>query len=46
LFLFFWAFTNYPIIKLFSGKGREIGWLTYVLAVALAAYFVCVPSRM
>ncbi len=34
------GFISYPIIKLLSGKGREIGWLTYVLAVVLIAYFV------
>jgi adenine/guanine/hypoxanthine permease len=37
---------SYPIIKLFSGKGREVGWLTYVLAVVLAAYFLVLRSRM
>jgi AGZA family xanthine/uracil permease-like MFS transporter len=34
------GFIGYPVIKLFSGKGREIGWLTYVLAVVLVIYFV------
>ena len=37
---------SYPIIKLFSGKGRDVGWLTYALAVVLVAYFVFVRSRM
>jgi AGZA family xanthine/uracil permease-like MFS transporter len=37
---------SYPIIKLFSGKGREVVWLTYALAVVLVAYFVFVRSRM
>jgi AGZA family xanthine/uracil permease-like MFS transporter len=37
---------SYPVIKLFSGKGQETGWLTYVLAVVLVAYFVLVRSRM
>jgi AGZA family xanthine/uracil permease-like MFS transporter len=40
------GFIGYPIIKLFSGKGRELGWLTYVLAVVLVAYFVFVRSGM
>ena len=40
------GFINYPIIKLFSGKGKEVGWLTYALAVILVAYFVFVRSRM
>jgi xanthine/uracil/vitamin C permease (AzgA family) len=33
-------------IKAFSGRGREISWLTYVLAIALVLYFVFVRSRM
>ena len=37
---------SYPIIKLFSGKGREVVWLTYALAVVLVAYFIFVRSRM
>jgi AGZA family xanthine/uracil permease-like MFS transporter len=40
------GFISYPIIKLFSGKGRQIGWLTYVLAVVVVSYFVFVRSRM
>ncbi|HOX59148.1 MAG TPA: NCS2 family permease [Candidatus Paceibacterota bacterium] len=40
------GFISYPIIKLFSGKGREIGWLTYALAAALVAYFLFVRSRI
>src|ERR1017187_4120182 len=27
------GFISYPIIKLFSGRGREAGWLTYILPV-------------
>lgn len=27
------AFISYPIIKLLSGKGKQVHWLTYVLAV-------------
>ena len=40
------GFISYPIIKLFSGRGRDVGWLTYVLAVVLVAYFVFVRSGM
>ncbi len=40
------GFISYPIIKLFSGRGREVGWLAYVLAVVLVAYFIFVRSRM
>jgi len=35
-----------PIIKLCSGRGRNIGWLTYVLAAALFAYFIFIRGRM
>lgn len=37
---------SYPIIKLFSGRGRGLSWLNYVLAVALLAYFVFVRGRL
>ena len=40
------GFISYPIIKGFSGRGREINWLTYVLAIVLVLYFVFVRSRM
>ncbi len=40
------GFISYPIIKLGSGRGREIGWLTYVLAVILVVYFVFVRSKI
>jgi AGZA family xanthine/uracil permease-like MFS transporter len=35
-----------PVIKLCSGRGRKIGWLTYVLAAVLLAYFIFIRSRM
>jgi AGZA family xanthine/uracil permease-like MFS transporter len=37
---------SYPVIKLFSGKARTVGWLTYVLALVLIAYFVFIRGRM
>jgi len=40
------GFISYPIIKLFSGRGREAGWLTYLLAVVLVLYFIFVRSKM
>jgi len=40
------GFISYPIIKLFSGRGREAGWLTYLLALVLVAYFIFVRSTM
>ncbi len=39
------GFISYPLVKFFSGRGREAGWLTYVLAVVLIAYFVFVRSK-
>jgi adenine/guanine/hypoxanthine permease len=40
------GFISYPIIKLLSGRGRETGWLTYVLAAVLIFYFVFVRSEI
>jgi len=40
------GFISHPIIKAFSGRAREISWLTYLLAVVLVLYFVFVRSRM
>jgi AGZA family xanthine/uracil permease-like MFS transporter len=40
------GFISYPVIKLLSGRGREVRWLMYVLAVALALYFVFVRTRI
>lgn len=40
------GFIAYPIVKFFSGRGREVQWLTYVLAIALVAYFIFVRARM
>ncbi len=40
------GFVSYPIIKLLSGRGKEAGWLAYVLAILLALYFVFVRSRL
>jgi len=33
------GFISYPVVKLISGKGREVHWLVYVLAVLFAARF-------
>ena len=40
------GFISYAIIKAFSGRSREINWLTYVLAIVLVFYFVFVRSRI
>ena len=34
------GFISYAIIKAFSGRGREIGWLIDSLAIVLVIYFV------
>jgi AGZA family xanthine/uracil permease-like MFS transporter len=38
------GFIAYPIVKLFSGQGRDVKWLMYVMAAVLVAYFVLVRS--
>jgi AGZA family xanthine/uracil permease-like MFS transporter len=40
------GFISYPIIKLFSGKGREVSLLMYGLAIILIAYFIFVRSKI
>ena len=40
------GFISYPIVKFFSGRRREVRWLTYVLAIALVAYFIFVRAKM
>jgi len=40
------GFISYAIIKAFSGRAREISWLTYTLAIVLMLYFLFVRSRM
>ncbi|MDB6110453.1 MAG: family permease, partial [Pedosphaera sp.] len=40
------GFISYPIIKLFSGRGKEVRWLTYLLAIVLIAYFIFVRGSM
>ncbi len=36
---------SYPLIKLVSGRGREVPWLMYVIGAALAAYLLVVRTR-
>lgn len=40
------GFISYPLLKLLAGRGREAGWLTYLLTVVLVLYFVFVRSKM
>ncbi|MGP8199017.1 MAG: NCS2 family permease [Limisphaerales bacterium] len=35
-----------PLVRLCAGRGREIGWLTGLLAILLLAYFIFIRSRM
>ena len=40
------GFVSYPFIKFFSGKGREVKWLMYVLAVILIFYFIFFRTKL
>lgn len=40
------GFISYPLLKLLTGRAREVRWLTAVLAVVLIGYFVFVRARM
>jgi len=40
------GFISYPLIKLLSGRRREAGWLSYLLAIVLAFYFVFVRGQL
>jgi adenine/guanine/hypoxanthine permease len=40
------GFISYPLVKFLSGRGREAGWLTYLLAAVLVLYFVFVRSHL
>ncbi len=40
------GFVTYPVLKLLSGRGREIGSMSYVIGALLVVYFVFVRSRL
>lgn len=40
------GFLCYPLIKLLAGRGREVHWILYPLAVLIGLYFVFVRSRI
>jgi AGZA family xanthine/uracil permease-like MFS transporter len=40
------GFVSYPAVKLLGGRGRDVGWLTYVMGALLVAYFLFVRSRL
>lgn len=35
-----------PLVRVCAGRGRTIGWLTWLLAILLLSYFACIRSRM
>ena len=39
------GFITYPAIKLFSGKAKKIGWLTYLIGAVLLAYLLIVKTQ-
>jgi AGZA family xanthine/uracil permease-like MFS transporter len=34
------GFVTYPVVKLLAGRGREVKWLMYLMALVLAVYFL------
>ena len=40
------GFISYPVIKLLSGRGREVSWLMILLAVMLMLYFVFIRTAI
>ena len=40
------GFVAYPVVKLLAGRGRDVHWLSYVMAVLLVAYLLLVRNRL
>ena len=40
------GFISYPLIKILSGKGKEVSWIMYVTAIMLLGYFVFIRARL
>lgn len=40
------GFISYPIIKLFSGRRKDVSWLSYMLAGVLILYFVFLRAKI
>lgn len=40
------GFLAYPVLKLLAGRGREVRWPMYVVAVAMAVFFAFVRAKM
>jgi adenine/guanine/hypoxanthine permease len=40
------GFVSYPFIKLLSGRGRDVSWLIYMLAIMLILFFIFIRSKV
>jgi len=40
------GFISYPVIKLLSGRGKDVGWFGYLLAAMLIIYFILVRGTV
>jgi len=40
------GFISYPILKILTGRGRQIGKISYAIAALLVIYFVFVRARL
>jgi AGZA family xanthine/uracil permease-like MFS transporter len=40
------GFISYPLLKIFTGKGRDLSPVAYVIALLLVIYFIFVRSRL
>ena len=40
------GFMSYPVLKVLTGKGRQVGVISYVIAALLVVYFVFVRTRL
>ncbi len=40
------GFIAYPIVKLIAGQGRDVKWLTNVMAAVLLVYFIAVRAQL
>jgi AGZA family xanthine/uracil permease-like MFS transporter len=40
------GFVTYPFIKLLSGKGKDVTWFNYLIAILLIFYFIFIRSKI
>ena len=40
------GFVSYPVVKLLSGRGRDVHLVAYVMAALLVVYFLAVRYRL